>query len=75
MPAGSGGAVPNSLIDSGNSGLMLNIDLYRQVLGIFSAINPGFGISLQAPGMDQTQLDLAAWPPLRFVLQGTGSSG
>jgi hypothetical protein len=73
MPAGTG-AVSNSFIDSGNSGLMLNADLYRQVLGLFNAINPAFGENLQAPGMDQGQLDLPAWPPLRFVLEGTGGA-
>jgi len=73
MPAGSG-AASNSFIDSGNSGLMLSAELHPQVVGLFNAINPAFGVSLQAPGMDQGQLDLAAWPPLRFVLQGAGGA-
>jgi hypothetical protein len=67
-------AVSNSFIDSGNSGLMLDPGLYRQVIALFNAVDPAFGPALQAGSRDQTQLDLAAWPPLRFVLQGEGGA-
>jgi hypothetical protein len=67
-------AVSNSFIDSGNVGLTLDQGLYQQVIGLFNAVDPTFGPVLQAVTCDQTQLDLAAWPPLRFVLQGTGGA-
>ena len=73
VPAGNP-AVSNSFIDSGNSGLMLDPPLYNEVIGLFNAIDPAFGQALQAHGYDQTRLDLAAWPTLRFVFQGTGGA-
>jgi hypothetical protein len=48
--------------------------LYRNVIEVFNAINPAFGLALQAAGQDQTQLNLAAWPPLRFVLEGANGA-
>jgi hypothetical protein len=72
-PAGSA-AGSNSFLDSGNSALMLDPPLYAQVITLFDAVNPAFGPALQSGSHDQTQLDLAAWPPLRFVLQGTGGA-
>jgi hypothetical protein len=72
-PAGSA-AGSNSFLDSGNSALMLDPPLYQRLLTLFNAVNPAFGPALQAGSHDQTQLDLAAWPPLRFVLQGTGGA-
>jgi Eukaryotic aspartyl protease len=72
-PAG-GAAVSNSFIDSGNSGLMLDPGLYQQVIGLFNAVDPSFGPALEALSRDQTELDLAAWPELRFVLQGVGGA-
>ena len=73
-PAPAGGKVAaNSVVDSGNSSLMLDPDLYRQVIGLFNAINPIFGSALGTSGSyDQTALNLAAWPNLGFVLQGAG---
>jgi hypothetical protein len=72
-PAG-GAAVSNSFIDSGNSGLMLDPALYQQIIGLFNAVDPAFGPALQAPGFDQTKLDLVRWPTLGFVLQGVGGA-
>jgi len=63
-------AVSNSFIDSGCGGLMLDPRLYQQVITLFNRVNPMFGPMLQARSRDQTQLDLAAWPTLVFVLQG-----
>ncbi len=73
-PTPAGGAVAsNSVVDSGNSSLMLDPGLYRQVIGLFNAINPIFGTALGTSGSyDQTALILEAWPALRFVLQGAG---
>lgn len=69
-----GAAVSNSFIDSGNSGLMLDPALYQQVIGLFNAVDPTFGPALQAPGFDQTKLDLTRWPALGLVLQGPGGT-
>ena len=73
-PNRAGGPVAsNSVVDSGNSSLMLDPFLYRQVIGQFNAINPIFGTALASSGSyDQTALNLAAWPALRFVLQAAG---
>jgi hypothetical protein len=73
VPEGSQ-AVSNSFLDSGSSGLMLDPSLYQGVISLFNAINPAFGRALQTTGQDQTQLDLAVWPTLRFVLLGTGGA-
>jgi hypothetical protein len=67
-------ALSNSFIDSGNVQLTLEQNLYQQVIGLFNAVDPTFGPALQALTRDQTQLNLAAWPALRFVLQGTGGA-
>jgi hypothetical protein len=67
-------AVSNSFIDSGNGGLMLDPGLYQQVIALFNAIDPTFGPMLQARGHNQAQLDLADWPTIEFVLQGTGGT-
>ena len=73
-PAG-GVAASNSVVDSGNSSLMLDPDLYRRVIGLFNAINPIFGAALVSNGSyDQTALSLASWPMLGFVLQGVGGA-
>ncbi|HET6306636.1 MAG TPA: pepsin-like aspartic protease [Rhodopila sp.] len=64
----------NSFIDSGDPGLTLDSGLYQQVIGLFNAVDPTFGPALQAVVCDQTQLDLARWPTLRFVLQGSGGA-
>ncbi len=71
-PALAGGPVAsNSVVDSGNSYLTLDSDLYGQVIGLFNAINPSFGAALESSGgFDQTTLILDTWPTLRFVLQG-----
>jgi hypothetical protein len=67
-------AVSNSFIDSGNGALMLDPGLYQQVIALFNAVDPTFGPILQERGRDQAQLDLAAWPTIGFVLQGTSGT-
>ncbi len=65
----------NAVVDSGNSSLMLDPDVYRQVIAAFNAINPIFGTALtSSASYDQTALQLAAWPPLRFVMQGANGA-
>ena len=53
---------------------MLDPPLYQQVIALFNAVDPAFGAALQAGSHDQTQLDLAAWPTLGFVLQAAGGA-
>jgi hypothetical protein len=48
--------------------------LYQQVIALFNAVDPTFGPILQERGRDQAQLDLAAWPTIGFVLQGTSGT-
>lgn len=71
--APAAGTLPsNSVVDSGNGYLMLDADLHEQVIGLFHGVEPRFAAALQAGGgQDQAALDLAAWPNLGFVLQGT----
>jgi hypothetical protein len=69
-PAPPEGPAPsNSFIDSGNGGLMLDPALFPRVIELFDDFHRGFG-ALLASDQNQTTLDLAAWPALRFVLQG-----
>jgi hypothetical protein len=70
-PVGSG-AASNSFLDSGATGLRLDPPLYRQVIEAFNAVDPSFGPALEAASRDQTQIDLATWPTLEFVLEGPG---
>ncbi len=70
-PAGDA-AVSNSFIDSGCGGVMLDPALYQQIINLFNAVDPTFGPMLQARSCDQAQLNLATWPALGFVLEGTG---
>jgi hypothetical protein len=69
-------AVSNAILDSGCSGLQLDQSLYEQVVAAFGVIDPAMAQALQNYGwttanpVDQTQIDLEAWPVLRFVLQG-----
>jgi hypothetical protein len=67
-------AVSNSFIDSSNGGLMLDPSLYQQVIALFNAVDSTFGPMLQGRSHNQSQLDLAAWPALGFILQGTDST-
>jgi hypothetical protein len=76
VPATAAGdpAVTNAFVDSGNSGIMLDGGLYRQVVDVFSALNPAFGDALKAGSRDHASLGLEGWPDLRLVLQGAGGA-
>jgi hypothetical protein len=78
-PPGSQDA-SNSIVDSGTSILLIDQTLFDKTMASFAAIDPSFPTLLQSSvannsqGVDQTQLDLAAWPNLNFTLQGADGS-
>jgi hypothetical protein len=78
-PAGSPDP-SNSIVDSGTNSLVIDQTLFDQILTSFGAINPEFPTMLQnyalsaGQGVDQTQLNLSAWPDLTFSLQGANGS-
>lgn len=80
QPATGSTTVSNSIIDSGTSSLQLDQGLYDQVLNAFGAIDGGFADKLQQYNIntgnviDQTQIDLTAWPQVRLTFQGVNGS-
>jgi hypothetical protein len=77
-PAAPGARVAsNSIIDSGASNITLDQDLYTRIMTLFSEINPAFATALETygpgatSGCDQTQIDLAQWPPITLFFQGS----
>ena len=76
-PAPGSTLTSNAVVDSGTSGLRLDQGLYEKILGAVAAINAEFANTLMRYGVDagnfidQTQLDLLAWPSLTFVFQGS----
>jgi hypothetical protein len=81
LPAAPGARVAsNSIIDSGAGNITLDQGLYQKIIAMFNTINPEFATALEkyspnsSSGCDQTQIDLARWPPLRLVFQGSDSN-
>jgi Eukaryotic aspartyl protease len=76
LPAGSPDP-SNSIVDSGTNSLVIDQTLFDKILASFGAINAEFPTMLQnyalsaGQGVDQTQIDLSAWPDLTLSLQGT----
>jgi hypothetical protein len=77
-PAAPGARVAsNSIIDSGASNITLDQGLYTRIMALFNAINPAFATALETygpgatGGCDQTQIDLAQWPPITLFFQGS----
>ena len=77
QPIAPGSNAPsNAFIDSGTPNLLLDQDLYDQIIAAFAAIDSGFADALkQYPfgggGCDQTEIDLGKWPPLKLGFQGS----
>jgi hypothetical protein len=75
LPGGSQNP-SNSIVDSGTNSLVIDQTLFDQILASFGAINAEFADMLQdfslsaGQGVDQTQINLAAWPDLTLFLQG-----
>ncbi|MBK9033178.1 MAG: A1 family peptidase [Myxococcales bacterium] len=66
----------NSIVDSGTNMLLFDQPVYDAIVAAFQAIDPAFATALRThavgpgAGLDQTELDLAAWPDLHLMLQG-----
>jgi hypothetical protein len=77
QPIAPGSNAPsNAFIDSGTPNLLLDQDLYDEIIAAFGAIDSGFPAALKqfpfgGSSCDQTQIDLGAWPPLKFGFQGS----
>lgn len=69
----------NSFIDSGTSVIMLAGDMYAAVADALKQIDPAFGVAIEqfaasialTQGMPMSQLELAKWPNIHFVFEGT----
>ncbi len=72
--------VSNAIIDSGATNLMLDQTVYDRLIALFRTVNPDLAQALvtYAPnsgrGVGQSQIDLARWPPISFVMQGAGGN-
>jgi len=77
-PSAPGGPVAsNAIVDSGSPYLMLDQTLFGRVLDAFRVFDPTLEPALEAyfqgnsQTIDQTQIDLTRWPPLRLIVQGS----
>jgi hypothetical protein len=69
----------NSIIDSGTSVLMLAADVYAAIVGSLKQVDPAFGAAIAnftasaagSQGLPMGQLDLAKWPNIHFVFEGS----
>jgi len=70
----------NSTVDSGTNSLVIDQTLFDKILASFGAIDANFPTMLGdyaaagSQGADQTQIELSAWPDLKFTLQGASGS-
>ncbi len=65
----------NSIIDSGTNSIVMFSSVYQQLLQSFSNIDPNFAAQIHAAGSSGIRLtpgDLASWPSIFVVLQGSG---
>jgi Eukaryotic aspartyl protease len=70
-PTKASGNVSNSIVDSGTNSLMLDQNLFEQILQKVSpADDSTLSDALRAGFVALSKLDLAAWPTLTFVLEG-----
>jgi hypothetical protein len=68
----------NSIIDSGTSDLSLAADVYQAILSSLNQLNPAFTTAIQnynaaqkeGKGLPSSQLKLADWPNIYFILAG-----
>jgi hypothetical protein len=70
-PTKASGNTSNSIVDSGTNGLIIDQALFEQILQAFSsAADTTLSDALRAGFVPMSQLNLAAWPSLTFVLEG-----
>jgi hypothetical protein len=61
----------NSVVDSGTNSLLLDQSLFEQIVDTFSSANDTtLSDALRAGYLPMSKLDLSAWPPITFVLEG-----
>jgi hypothetical protein len=68
LPTKASGYVSNAIVDSGTNGIYLDAPVFREVLAQFASL--GFEDLVRAGYAPMSKLDLSAWPPLTFVLEG-----
>jgi hypothetical protein len=70
-PTKASGNVSNSVVDSGTNSLLLSQSLFDAVAGkLSSAADSTLTDALRAGYVPMSKLDLSAWPPITFVLEG-----
>jgi hypothetical protein len=67
-------SVSNSIVDSGTNSLVLASDVYSAIISSLTELNAGFAQavqqSTQAQQIPASNLNLADWPDITFVLEG-----
>lgn len=74
-----GNSKTNSTVDRGTSVLWLAPDVYAAVVGSLKQLDSAFGVAIddfataskQNQGLPVSQLNLASWPNIHFILEGT----
>jgi hypothetical protein len=73
-PAPGARVASNSIVDSGNPGLILDQGLYEKVIALFGTELAGL-LQAGSPNVgglaDQSRIDFNKWPPLALILQGS----
>jgi Eukaryotic aspartyl protease len=67
-PTKASGNVSNSIVDTGTNGIYLDSSVFNEVLARFSPL--GLEDAFRAGYLPMTQVNLAQWPTLTFVLEG-----
>jgi hypothetical protein len=64
----------NSIVDSGTNSLALADDIYNAIVAGLSKVSPKFGKLISANQVSNSDIDLAKWPPITFMLEGQNGS-
>jgi hypothetical protein len=82
VPSQSGTVASNSMVDSGVSAILLDQTIFDKVRTSFAQFDPTFDAILvnnawngsNSNGVDQTTIDLKAWPTVTLTMQGTNGA-
>jgi aspartyl protease len=70
-PTKASGNISNSVVDSGTNSLLLDQSLFEALAQNFSsAASSTLSDAIRAGYVPMSKLDLSAWPPITFVLEG-----
>ena len=69
-PTKASGNTSNSVIDSGTNSILLDQHLFDAVTEKLSSIDETLADELRAGYAPMSKLDLSAWPPITFTLEG-----